>query len=357
MGVLDIFRRDKDVVRTNSYQINEVQEVTWTPFVWSIPNKNITPLGNFFLNSCLNIIWQAISNVSFVESSNKNMITPSSICEFIDRNAILLLNMFLFRGYIAVFYDKDDKYRVPNYNELKFDSNGRIINKYCIVIYSPQYQTERKSLIDMIKPVILMINKTAGTSDYAIDTLGTLGILSGQDLPTNPTQKDNFLKNFNTTYGLGEGKYPFLMTNREVTFTKIDPNIKDLKFEEKIKKGYQYICNILGIPLQLVFNDASTFSNMKEARIYFYNNTIRYFSEQLLKVARELLTASADFIPQNAITYRISNVPEIEETISGFCKERTALLDYLLKLKSAGEDVDKQIRELSDESKKILREV
>lgn len=347
---------NKKEKKENAIQTNEVSSTpSFIPWTWSF-NRHDKPLGNFMLQSILNQIWTGVSNVTF-KQTGREMITPAEICDFIDKNSILLVNSYMELGFIAVFYDRKGNYRVPSYSELKFDTNGRVINKFAVVIYSPQYQTNRTSLAKIAIPVVGSINKLAGSDDYVTDTLGILSILSGQDIPTNPAQKENFLKNFSETYGIGDGRYPFLLSNREIKYTDISPDLKGLGFTEKIEKAYKYLANLYGVPLQLLFNDASTFNNVKEARVYFYNNTVRYYAETLLKVARELLTASSEFIPQNSITYRIENVPEIEVTLSSACKEREAYLEYLLKLREAGVNVDKQINELYEESKNMLKEI
>lgn len=355
MGLFDRKNKEKEVAK-NAIQTNEVSNTpSFLPFTWSY-NRHDKPLGNFLVQAIMNQIWQGVSNITFT-GSGKSLITVNDICTFIDRNTTILINQWFELGFMVVFYDKNRNYRVPSYSELKFDSNGRIINKFAIVIYSPQYQTNRTSITKIAIPVIASINKLAGSDDYVTETLGILSILSGQDLPSNPAQKENFLKNFSETYGIGDGRYPFLLSNREIKFTDISPDLKGLGFQEKIEKGYKYLCNLYGVPLQIMFNDASTFNNVREARTYFYTNTIRYHAENLLKVARELLTASNEYIPQEEITYRIENVPEVETTLSSACKEREALLDYYIKLKEAGIDTSREISELYNESKRLLKEV
>lgn len=354
-NIQNIFRGDKE--SQNAIQINDVNNTpySWTPYFFP-GSKGDKPLGNLFLQSILNLIWRGISNIS-MEETGKSMITPDEICKFMDANSVLLVNMYIRKGYICIFYDKNGNYRIPNDNEIKLDGNGRVINKFAVVIYSPQYQTERKSLINISLPIVTEINKLAGTSSYLTEQMGVWGILQSQEIPGTPQLREKFAKSLNESYGLGPDKLHFILSNREFNFVEIKPPVKDLQLDEKIEKSYKYLCNLWGIPLQLIFNDASTFNNVKEARIYFYNNTIREYAEVLLKVARELLTASSDFIPQSAIIYRISNVPEIETTLSAAAEERTALLDYLLKLKEAGIDVNKEIKDLYIESKDLLKRV
>lgn len=354
MGLFD--RKNKETEITNAFQVNEVNNSpSFLPWVWGF-SRHDKPLGNFLLESILNQIWTAASNITF-KGSGKSLMVVNDITTFIDRNSTLLINQWIQWGYMVVFYDRKRNYRIPSYEELKFDTNGRIINKFAVVIYSPQYQTNRSSLLKIALPVIGSINKMAGSDDYLTETLGCLSILSGQDLPSNVAQKENFLKNFSQTYGIGEDKYQFLMSNREIKVTPINPPIKELGFNEKIEKSYKWLANLFGVPLQLLFSDSSTFNNVKEAKLYFMNNTIRFYAEQILKVGRELLTASNEFIPQNEITYKFQNTPELEKSLSAACEERSAYLKYLMDLKAAGIDVSKELNELYQESRSLFKEV
>lgn len=351
---MGLFSRDK---KENAIQVNEVNQnyCGWTPWIWT-HKKTDKPVGNVYLQAILNQLWRGISNVTF-DTSKQESLTIEAILKFVDANATLLMNQYIRDGYVVVFYDKDRNYRLPNDNEIKKDQYGRIINKYAVVIYSPQYQTERSSLLRIALPLIADINKMAGSDDYLTETLGCFGIISGQDIPLNPTGKEQLLKQMTEKYGVADDKYKFLLANHDIRYTPIEPDIKGLQFREKMKENYKTLANLFGVPLPLLFDDMSTYNNTKEAKIYFYDTTIRYYAEMILKVAQELLTASADFIPKNAINYHINNVPELEKTLSSACAERTALLEYLLKLKAAGIDVDKEIQSLYSESKDLLRKI
>lgn len=350
---MGLFNREK---KENAVQINQVnQTYAWSPYIW-FHKKGEKPVGNVYLQAILNQLWHGISNITY-DTTKPESHTIESIIQFVDSNATLLMNQYIKDGYICVFYDKDKNYRLPNQNEVKLDQYGRVLNKYAVVIYSPQYQTERQSLLKIALPIIASINKMAGSEDYLTETLGCFGILSGQDIPINPAGKEQMLSQMTEKYGIADDKYKFMLANHDIKYTAIEPDIKSLGFQEKMKEAYKLLANLFGIPLPLIFDDASTFNNVKEAKVYFYDTTIRFYAEVILKVAQELLTASNDYIPKNAITYRIENCPEMETTLSSACKERTALLEYLLKLKAAGMDVDKEINELYNESKDLLNRV
>lgn len=358
MGFLDRIRQRKQA--ENAVQVNDVSPnigyTPWTPFIFP-HKKGSKPIGQVYLEAIMNTLWKGVSNVTF-ESMKKDSYIADAIVSFMDSNATLLLNQYLRLGFICVFYDKDHNYWVPKDTDLKYDTKtAKVVNKNAVVLYSPQYQTDRKSLAKIAFPIILDMNKIAGSQDYLTDSLGTFFILSGQEVPINPNAKKQMLNGMKEFYGVAADKYQFMLTQHDMSVTKLDPQIDSLKFEERIKEHYKLLANLFGVPIPLLIDSAATYDNVKNSYIFFYQTTVRYYAEELLKVARQLLTATGDFVPQSAITYRIENVPELETTLSHACEERTALLEYLLKLREAGIDVDKEIKDLYEESKNLLKEV
>lgn len=350
MGLFDNFRKK------NAVQINDINPQAWFPWVFPV-KKGDKPLGNFLFQAILNTIWRGLQNLTFEVTSKGKTITPEAIVKFIDDNVVLLVNQYIRLGYICVFYNKDRKYWIPQDQDIRFDSDGRIINKYAVVLYSPQYQTERSSLWKQAWPIVLEMNKIAGSDSYLTETLGNFIILSGKDMPISAAERENLQKNIKENYGIDADKNQIMITNNAVDVHQIDSKIRELGFQDKIKNLYKYLANIFGVPVHLLLTDASTFNNVHEAKVFFYDSCIRSYAEILLKVARELLTATGDFIPQSAITYKIENVPELETTLSSACEERTALLEYLLKLRDAGMDVDEDLMELYNESHDLLKRV
>lgn len=364
MGIFDRFRR------TNAVQINDVSQTEryryhnhfYTNYIPEF-HKGDKPLGWLMYASILNVLWKGISNITF-ENSGKNIFLVDSIIKFIDANASLMVNQYIEYGFICVFYDKDKNFRLPSFDpldpsksEIKFNDNGQIVNKYAVVIYSPQYQKDRRSLLSYGLPLITEINHIAGSDSFLTETLGCLGLLTGEEISKNAEQRKAFLKSLRTKYGIGEDKYQFILSDEDLKYQKIDPPVKDLELITKAKDFYKMLANLFGVPLPLLLDDQSTYNNVREARIFLYDNTIRYYAEILLKVGQNLITASGEFIPQNALTYHFTNIPEMETSISAACAERTALLEYLLKLKDAGMDVEKELIDLTNNSKGLLHKV
>lgn len=354
MGLFDRLTGKQNAININEVNNNPSMFASW---LFPFNNKNEKPLGNLFFQSIMNQIWNGISNISFQNLSTGKTITPEAIIQFIDANCTLLVNQYIRNGYIVVFYNEKHEYRLPETNEIKLDNYGRVINKHAVVIYSPQYQSERTSLFKIAFPVIAEVNKIAGSDSYITDTLGCLGLLTGKDIPINVAGKEQLLKNIQQNMGIAADKYQFILAEHDIKYQQISPDVKNLGLQEKMETYYKYLSNLFGVPLPLLFDNASTYNNVFQARLFFYESTIQNYAEILLKVARELLTASAEFIPKSSLTYHISNVKGFDTSLSDVCKERTALLDYLLKLREAGQDVDKQIQELTNESKTLLKEI
>lgn len=348
---MGLFNRKKE----NAIQINDVSSnVHYSPFVFT-HKKGERPVANVYLQVILNKLFSGISNVSF--EVTKNNLLGEDICKFIDNNAPLLIHQYIRLGFICIFYNDRKEYFIPKDQDIRKDSNGRVINRSAVVYYSHTYTTERKSLYMTIAPIMLTINKLSGTYDYLNDTLGCFGILSGSDIPLNPEGKKRMLDGMKDNYGTASEKYQFMLANNDMKYTNISPDIKGLQLQERLEDQYKLLCNYFGVPLPLIFEKARTFNNVREAKVFFYDTTIREYAEILLKVARELLTATGEFVPQNTITYRITNVPELESTLSSAVDQRKTFLSYLLELKTAGIDVDKEINLLAEESKDLLYKV
>lgn len=342
----------------NAVQINEVSQQYWnyTPWIFRPKDKKEKPLGAVYFQSIMNLIWNGIRNTTFT-TSGKPSLTLDAIVQFIDANATLLVNQYIRLGFIVVFYDEKGEYRIPQDSEIKYDKVNRVINRHAVVVYSPQYQTERTSLFKIAFPMILWINKLAGSNDYLSETFGCFGVLSSPDIPLNPQGKKQLLESIKENYGTMDDRYPFMLMNHDANWTAIQPDAAKLGFSDQIKDAYKILCNLFGVPLQLVFNEASTFDNMEQAKIMFYDSTIRSYAEVLLQVAQALLVASNEFIPKSSLNYKFQNIPQLEKSLSAACEERGALLDYLLKMREAGIDVDKELNELYQESKDMLNKV
>ena len=326
----------------NAVQINDLDNSYQFISGWEslLHKKGEKDYAKTFLWMALDTLYSGISNITF--KPVKDYSTALSICDFIERNATLLINQFMRKGFICVSYAKKDGYRIVQDNQIKIDGNGVVLNRDCVVIYSNMYQLKRTSAMIEVKPLLDMLNTLLNTMAESNHTMGTLPIISGQSIPANPKFKEELARTMSKDFGWKNDQIKYFLSQSELKVDSIELNVKDLELRENVNDVFKKILNYFQIPVDLVIGN-STYANVEAARLYFYENTVKYYAEILLKVARNLLTASEVFLPQKTITYKIENVHGLEKTLSDACAEKSAYIDVLLKLSSAGIDVKDEL--------------
>lgn len=362
MGLFDRFRRNEvvppiDLKATNAYAATAVQENLANmvlPYQWSLKMGD-RDYAKAYLWAVVQRIFNGMKNVTY--SSKKNSVVANGICSFIERNATLLQWSLWENGYAVIFFDKDYNYRLPNTNELRFDSYRKITNKRCVVVYSDKYAMQRRTDFGIIRPELERINTYTNADTYISANPAPLAIISGEGVPMNPKDKEELNKKMKKDYGLKADDYQFFWSNSKLNVSTIDLPIDKLKLSEKAKMSLEFLCQYFQVPIDFVFGK-STYANMEEAKKAFYRDCIMPISENLLKLARMLfVVVSDDIIPSTTITYTITNVPEVNNTLSAAVEEKKAYLEYLLALKAAGLDVDKTLKELEAEAGTLMVEV
>ena len=336
--------------KKNAIQINEVKKFVGCGFdFFGYHKKGFKPFADTFLQMCLNQLYNGVSNLTF-ETTRKSVVA-SNICFFIDNNTTLLVNMWLSKGYICIMFNDRGDYRFPEQNELRFDQYGRILNVNAVAIYSPIYQIRRKSYFQVAKPILDLIDNLSNTISETTNTMGVLPIISGQSIPANPQFKKELSESMSKDYGWGSDQLKYFLSQTELNVDSIDMKVKDLELRDNLESAFKYLLDYFEVPVDLVIGN-STYANVETARLYFYESTVRKYGEIMLKVARALLTASPEMLPQNTITYRITNVAGVDRSLSDKCKERNAYLDTLLKLSQAGVDVEADLMKLHSDLQK-----
>lgn len=296
--------------------------------------RNQRPFAAAYLWMCLQQLYNGVSNITFETTRGKSVIADS-ICSFLDSNASLMLSKYLNSGFVAVSYDKDHNYWLPQDTKLQFDSYGRVINRNTVVIYGPSYQTQRKSPMLLCKPLLDLIGQLSNTLVESCGTMGVLPIISGSSIPANPKFKQELAEMMSKNYGWDADQLRYFLSQQELKVDEIDLKIKDLELRDNVLSAFKSLLNFFEVPVDLVVGN-SKYANVEAARRYFYDSTVRKYAEVFLKVGRNLLTASEVFLPQSTITYRLTNVSGLETTLSDTCKEKTAYVDLLIKLREAG---------------------
>ena len=355
---MGLFNRDKKI--QNAVQGNQVDANFQTPpFLngWDFFNlkKGKRDYASTYLWICLDRIIKGLSNVLFTTS--KNEYVTKGICAFVNNNATLLFDQFVRRGYMVVGYDKDYNYQILGQNQIKLDTYGRVINRDAVVVYSPEYQTMRKTPVLLCKPIMDILNDLCNTLASTTDSLNVLPIISGNSIPASPAYKQNLAEAMSKNYGWSDDKYKYFLSQAELNVQTIDLGVDKLQLRDNITAKFKDLLNYWQIPVPLVIDDAATYNNISEARREFYNGCIRFYSENLLLLAKNLLTVSDVLLPQTTLNYTFSNVSEMEKTISGYCAEKTAYLDLLKKFGESGVYVEEDIQKLYEEVKRQIKEV
>ena len=355
---MGLFNRDKKI--QNAVQGNQVDANFQTPpFLngWDFFNlkKGKRDYASTYLWICLDRIIKGLSNVLFTTS--KNEYVTKGICAFVNNNATLLFDQFVRRGYMVVGYDKDYNYQILGQNQIKLDTYGRVINRDAVVVYSPEYQTMRKTPVLLCKPIMDILNDLCNTLASTTDSLNVLPIISGNSIPASPAYKQNLAEAMSKNYGWSDDKYKYFLSQADLNVQTIDLGVDKLQLRDNITAKFKDLLNYWQIPVPLVIDDAATYNNISEARREFYNGCIRFYSENLLLLAKNLLTVSDVLLPQTTLNYTFSNVSEMEKTISGYCAEKTAYLDLLKKFGESGVYVEEDIQKLYEEVKRQIKEV
>lgn len=356
MGLFDRRHKQNDIeILQNAINVNDLNEqMYFKPFVWNLKKGRLN-FSNFFVQLITNRIFNGLENVTW-DTTEVNYL-GSDICNFIERNKTLLVWSYWKDGYAVVIYEDSGLLRLPQVNEIRLDSNGYVINRNAIVIYSDPYVTERASHFTIISPILKNINTNLNNSNYVTENLGALGILSSKAVPLSNAGKNELNQRLTKEYGLNDDQFRFILTNQEMAYTPIQLPIKDLEFNDKVKDDINWLCNFFCISPDMVFG-GSTFNNSSEAVKSFYRTCIQPLSEMLLKLARTTFVyADNQLKPSTIITYRITNIPELNMALSVECAEKSAYLDLLMKLEQTGIDVSDDIDKLYKTTKKMLENV
>ena len=217
-------------------------------------------------------------------------------------------------GYIVVDIDKNGNYYIPDYSKLKKDSKGNILNYEC-VYYSDTYRFKNKTDFQIIQNTLNELGTYKDAIQHLTTNLGAIGILSGNNLPINPTEKEEFQKNLKSHYGINSDKNNILITTMPLKFDVMQFPVNELQLTEKVKDCYTLICNYFSVPIDLIFGQ-STYANQQQAVKNFYSNCISPLSEIVLEVGKHLIKMQYDIlIPSDRLSFRIDNVPEITESV------------------------------------------
>lgn len=334
---MGLFTRDKKV--ENAVQVNEVSKnpvflCGWDG-LWQPHKKGFKPFGKIYLQMALNTLYDGVSNITIESQNHSDNIVVRNICDFVDKNSTLLVSQWINLGFMVVFYNNNLDYWIPNTSDIKYDQYRRVINKNAVVVYSPLFQTDKLSYMQVVLPLLGLIDKLGNTTNETTNTMGVLPIISGNSIPANPRYKEELANTMSKNYGWNDDQMRYFLSQSEIKVDEINLHIKDLELRDNLSDSFKYLLNYFGVPVDLVIGN-STYANVESARVFFYESTVRKYAEALLKVAQALLVESPVLVPKSAINYKLNNVSGLETTLSDKCNEINSYIDTLIKLRDAG---------------------
>lgn len=162
---------------------------------------------------------------------------------------------------------------------------------------------------------------------------GALGFIVAQKVdPTGtvalePSEKEELRKEFNSKYGLEEGKSPFAITDIPVNFIKTSSSIAEMQpFDETLEDAIK-IASVFGIPSVLVpRKDQSTFSNQDTAEKSVYTSVIipaaKRFCEAIttfLDLKQKGLYLDCDFSDVACLQIGLKESEEVKKLVNERC--------------------------------------
>lgn len=336
MALIDRFRRGR--ISTNS--VNHVQRFGAVNFFSSFISRKKYSEVYYWL--VLSRIFRGLQNVCFDVSqdvgSDKVKTRLSDLLRFLNNNLTALVWQLWNNGVIVLETNANGKWYAVPYEDLRFDGNGAVI-KHDYVLYSEPYMFLRKTDVTLLRETLGAIDVYKNSDIYLTKTFGAFGILSGSEMGINAADKEELQQQLKERAGTTEAKDQFIISNSPLNFSQIDFKIKELQLPEKVKDEIKVLCAHFGVPYDLIpMSGQSTYANQTAAIVDFYRSCISPLAEQILSLARYIVLKKYVTIPTTAVTFRIDNVAELAD-------DRTAMIDYKLKVA----DLAKRMTELNIE--------
>lgn len=336
MALIDRFRRGRK--STNS--VNHVQRFGAVNFFSSFVSRK--KYSDVYYWLVISRIFRGLQNVCFDVSqevgSDKVKTQLSDLLRFLNNNLTALVWQLWNNGFIVLETDKNGKWYYVQFDNIQTNGNGAVIN-HDYVLYSEPYMFLRKTDVTLLKETLGAIDVYKNSDIYLTKTFGAFGILSGSEMGINAADKEELQQQLKERAGTTEAKDQFIISNSPINFSQIDFKIKELQLSDKIKDEIKVLCAHFGVPYDLIpTSGQSTYANQMAAIVDFYRSCISPLAEQILSLARYIVLKKYVTIPTTAVTFRIDNVAELAD-------DRTAMIDYKLKVA----DLAKRMSELKIE--------
>ena len=186
------------------------------------------------------------------------------------------------------------------------DENLKCTNA-SIAIFTDEMQLVGVSLKTLLRSLINDITEIIARDSQINKNLGLLGIVSRGGTGGNGVLMDGDMEKIEERLNSrGEDFFGLITSESDLRFLKIDLPIAQLQLAEKLQQKLQLACAVIGVPYILLNTGGNmTYENQTEARVKFYETTIKAFAEIMLEAGRKLIKSSPEMVISNDLDYTI----------------------------------------------------
>ena len=186
------------------------------------------------------------------------------------------------------------------------DENLKCTNA-SVAIFTDEMQLVGVSLKTLLRSLINDITEIIARDSQINKNLGLLGIVSRGGTGGNGVLMDGDMEKIEERLNSrGEDFFGLITSESDLRFLKIDLPIAQLQLAEKLQQKLQLACAVIGVPYILLNTGGNmTYENQTEARVKFYETTIKAFAEIMLEAGRKLVKSTPEMVPSNDLDYTI----------------------------------------------------
>ena len=253
-------------------------------------------------------IFSGIKKIVFVSKSQNQKV--QQIAEWLNTNyvdifkvvysyGVLPLNFSIKNEVMSITLIKKPTVRIT-------DDNLKCTNA-SVAIFTDEMQLVGISLKTLLRSLINDITEIIARDSQINKNLGLLGIVSRGGTGGNGVLMDGDMEKIEQRLNSrGEDFFGLITSESDLRFLKIDLPIAQLQLAEKLQQKLQLACAVCGVPYILLNTGGNmTYENQTEARIKFYETTIKAFAEIMLEAGRKLVKSMPEMVPSTDLDYTI----------------------------------------------------
>ena len=176
-----------------------------------------------------------------------------------------------------------------------------------VAIFTDEMQLVGISLKTLLRSLINDITEIIARDSQINKNLGLLGIVSRGGTGGNGVLMSGDMEKIEQRLNSrGEDFFGLITSESDLRFLKIDLPIAQLQLAEKLQQKLQLACAVCGVPYILLNTGGNmTYENQTEARVKFYETTIKAFAEIMLEAGRKLIKSMPEMVPSTDLDYNI----------------------------------------------------